>query len=92
MEFLYRHYRPRQWLAWARRVWDDDFAASGSGDDANPLPRIEEAFRTNQFQILRDYALIIGRLKDVLKRRKADLLDLRLDRADREILEYPLAR
>jgi hypothetical protein len=92
MEFLYRHYRPRQWLVWARRVWDDDFAATRTGDEPNPFPRIEEAFRTNQFQILRDDALTIGRLKDVLKRRKADLLDLRLDRADREILEYPLAR
>jgi hypothetical protein len=92
MEFLYRHYKPSQWLAWAERTWNEKFEEARIGDEDNPFPIIVDAFRTSQIQILRDYALTLTRLKTVLKNRKDNLLDLKLDPKDRELLEYPLAR
>jgi hypothetical protein len=92
LEFLYRHYVPAKWRTWAERVWDQEFFESANENDENPFPIIMEAFSSNQLQILRDYSADLNRLKRTLRRSKDKLFDFHMDGADRELLEYPLAR
>lgn len=92
LEFLYRTYTRGRWLKWAERVWAEEFAKSSKESDVNPFPKIVDAFSTGQFQILRDHSTYLARIKRALRQRKDKLFDLHMNGADREILEYPLAR
>jgi len=91
-EFLYRNFVPGKWIKWAEREWGREFAATARADDVNHFSTIVEAFATGQFQILRDHAALLTRIKRTLRRRKDEAFSLHMEGADREILEYPLAR
>jgi hypothetical protein len=92
LEFLYRNYVPAKWRTWAEQVWNFEFAQSAGADDVNPFPIICEAFSSGQFQVLRDYSVDLARIKRTLRRRKDEYFDFHMHGADREMLEYPLAR
>jgi len=92
LEFLYRHYVPTKWLAWANRVWSREFQSSAKDDEVNPFPAIVQAFWDGQFEILRDHAQVLERIKTSLCRRKDEAFLLHMDGSDRTILEYPLSR
>jgi len=91
-EFIYRHYVPDTWLRWSEKVWNDAFGPSSRNKDL--FRTIREAFRDNQFQVLRSYSSELTRFKRALRKAKDESIgfDLRLVGSDREILEYPLAR
>jgi hypothetical protein len=92
LEFLYRHFAPAKWLKWAEREWEREFVATAMADEVNYFPTIVDAFATSQFQILRDHATLLTRIKRTLRRRKDQSFGLHMQGADREILEYPLSR
>jgi hypothetical protein len=92
LEFLYRNYVPFKWLKWVEREWRQEFAATPKSGDVDRFPMIVEAFATGQFQILRDHAPLLTRIKQTLRRRKDAAFAQHVDGFDREILEYPLAR
>lgn len=91
-EFLYRNFVPAKWIKWAEREWGLEFEATAKHDEVNFFPAIVDAFATSQFQILRDHAALLTRIKRTLRKRKDEAFDLCMEGADREILEYPLAR
>ncbi len=92
LEFLYRNFVPAKWIRWAEREWGREFAATARVDDVNHFSTIIDAFETSQFQILRDHAALLTRVKRTLRKRKDEAFALHMEGADREILEYPLAR
>ena len=92
LEFLYRNYASAKWLKWVEREWGNEFNSTYQEGEIDPLPTIVRAFRSSEFQILRDYVLHLAKIKRTLRRRKDELFDLHTDRSDREILEYPAAR
>jgi hypothetical protein len=91
-EFLYRNYASRKWLKWVEREWSAEFKRTFQEGDIDPLPTIVTAFTSGSFQILRDYAPDLARIKRTLRRRKDELFGLHMDGSDREILEYPATR
>ena len=91
-DFLYRNFVPTKWIRWAEREWGYEFAATARSGDADHFPTIVKAFATSEFQILRDHVNLLTRIKRTLRKRKDELFGLHMDGADREILEYPLAR
>jgi len=92
LEFLYRNFVPAKWIRWAEREWEREFMATAKAGDVNHFPTIVDAFATSQFQILRDHAALLGRIKRAIRKRKDASFNLHMEGADREILEYPLAR
>ncbi len=92
VEFLYRHYQPDDWLSWATKIWNRDFARRSLEPDQNSFPEILTAFRNGQLNTLRNYRSELGRLKQLLWADKERISPLRTDPFDRELLEYPLAR
>jgi hypothetical protein len=91
LEFIYRHYVPVKWRSWAEREWHNHFPP-GSDDEDDPFPAIMAAFASSQFEILRNYSRELELLKQMLRRRKDELLALQMEGSDRLILEYPAAR
>jgi hypothetical protein len=91
LEFLYRNYVPARWHDWARREWNLRYGREYAGR-VDPFPIIMDAFRSNQIEILRDYANDLVRMKRLLRERKDSLFDHGLSGTDRELLEYPVAR
>jgi hypothetical protein len=91
-EFLYQNYVTGKWLKWAEREWEREFVRSSKKGEINQFSKIVDAFASSQFNILRDYSAYLARIKRALRNRKDDLFDLHMEGADREILEYPLAR
>lgn len=89
LEFLYRNFVPAKWIRWVEREWGREFAATAKAGDVNHFPTIVEAFAAGQFQILRDYAPFLTRIKRTLRKRKDESFSLHMEGADREILEYP---
>jgi hypothetical protein len=89
LEFVYRNEVPAKWLRWARREWlserDDELRAS-------QFDRIVRAFHERQFGVLRQDVHVLTRIKRMLRASKDDLFKSHLNGADRELLEYPLAR
>lgn len=92
LEFLYRNFVPHKWVAWAEREWEKEFIQTAKPDDINPFATIRDAFATSQFQILREHATVLHRIKRLLRKRKDALFAFHMEGADREILEYPSAR
>lgn len=92
LEFLYRNFVPAKWLRWAEREWEREFIKTANESDANLFPTIVDAFASSQFQILRDHADLLDRIKQALRIRKDESFDLCMEGLDRKILEYPLAR
>jgi hypothetical protein len=92
LEFLYRNYFWDKWLEWAEREWNQEFIATSKEGDVNFFSIIVDAFKLGQFRILQDHADLMSRIKRTLRKRKDELFDLHMDGADRELLEYPLAR
>jgi len=92
LEFIYRHCVPLKWRKWAEGVWRR--ASIGSDDDEwmNPFANLMDAFESNQFDYLTSHADLLARVKLVLRQRKDELFPFHMAGADREILEYPLAR
>ena len=68
------------------------FKRSAAKGAVDPLPKILEAFKSSQFDYLRDHGSELQRMKQVLRKRKDELFDLHMDGPHRVILEYPLAR
>lgn len=91
LEFIYRHYVPVKWRAWAEQVWGREYRPD-SEDEADPFQVIMQAFASSQFDILRDNSPAMGRIKRALRRRKDEAFGLHMDGSDREVLEYPAAR
>jgi hypothetical protein len=90
LEFIYRSYVPRKWLAWARREWlrrqrENQKAAVG-------FDRVVGAFLENKFHLLRENALLISQIKRALRESKDSLFAAHMDGPDREILECPSSR
>ncbi|MGD0898516.1 MAG: hypothetical protein ABR915_11815 [Thermoguttaceae bacterium] len=92
IEFIYRHHVPLKWRRWAEREWNRHFAALAGDEDDNPLPRILEAFDSNQFDILKQMSRELAEIRTVLRHRKDSFFALRMDGSDRELIEYPSAR
>ncbi|MGC9260322.1 MAG: hypothetical protein ACP5I8_09660 [Phycisphaerae bacterium] len=90
LEFIYRNHAPQKWLDWARDQW---LSKHGGGDQhGGKFDRIVNAFREGQFPVLRDNLPLIRQIKQELRRAKDSLFKSHMDGADREIMEYPLAR
>lgn len=89
LEFIYRNHVPAKWLQWARRQWLTEGADERRAGQFN---QIVQAFRDPQFNVLRANAHVILQVKRRLRDAKDSLFDSHMDGADREILEYPLAR
>lgn len=87
IEFIYRTYVPNEWLSWARRRW-----MGAPGAQEGEFEEIINAFRENQFRVLRSHATTIQRMKKVLREAKDSLFAAHMAGTDREILEYPSAR
>lgn len=97
LEFLYRNYAYNEWLNWVKREWEEEFKPFAQMDIPDPLPRILEIFKDPKFEnrrieSLRHYEADIEKIKTMLRRRKDELFDPRMNGSDRVILEYPLAR
>lgn len=92
LEFLYRNFAPAKWLKWAEREWEKEFLATAREGDVNHFSTVVDAFASGQFQILRDHAVLLTRIKRTLRKRKDDVFGWHMDGADRAILEYPAAR
>ncbi len=92
LEFLYRNYHSEKWLEWVKQVWEDEFRKSAARGEINPLSKILDAIRSNQFQILRDLAEDVARIKRALRTKKDNLFAPYVNGEDRVLLEYPLAR
>ena len=92
LDFVYRNFVPVKWITWAEREWGREFVATANVGDVNFFPTIVDAFASSQFQILRDHASLLSRIKRTLRKRKDESFGLHMEGADREILEYPLAR
>jgi hypothetical protein len=92
LEFLYRNYVPVKWLRWAEREWNRKFDATAGPGEVNHFSAIVDAFATSQFPILRDHTALLSRIKRTLQERKDELFTFHMEGADRELLEYPLAR
>jgi hypothetical protein len=89
LEFIYRNYVPGKWLHWAKRQWLANMADEQREGQFN---QIIQAFHDSQFNVLRANAHVISQVKRTLRESKDSLFRAHLDSADREILEYPLAR
>ena len=90
LEFIYRNHAPDKLLRWARDQW---LSKHGGGDQGGAkFDRIVNAFRDGQFTVLRGNLPLIRRIKQELRRAKDSLFKSHMDGADREIIEYPLAR
>lgn len=89
LEFIYRNHVPAKWLQWARRQW---LSEGADEQRAGQFNQIVQAFRDPQFNVLRANAHVILQVKRRLRDAKDSLFDSHMDGADREILEYPLAR
>ena len=92
LEFIYRNYVPAKWLMWAEREWDREFIATARPGEANHFSTIVDAFTKSQFQILRDHAALLNRIKRALRKRKDAFFELHMEGVDRELLKYPSAR
>jgi hypothetical protein len=88
LEWLYRHFYHQQWLNWAERVCQPEFAKRYS-EEKNPLYRIFRAFKDSQITVLRDFPDDIQLIKELVNERKSRAYDLRVSIADRELLQYP---
>ncbi len=91
LEFIYRHYAPGKWRAWAERVWGRQYRPA-SEEEVDPFQVIMRAFASSQFDILRDNAMAMAQIKQALRRQKDAVFGLHVDGGDREVLEYPAAR
>lgn len=89
LEFVYRNYVPNKWLKWARSQW---LSTQKTQKDEDSFDLIERAFGENQFDILKQQTNLISRIKRVLREAKDQKFTSHMLGADREILEYPLAR
>ncbi len=92
LEFLYRNYASRKWLKWAEREWNREFVATAGPGEVNHFSAIVDAFASSQFHILQVHTGLLSRIKRTLRKRKDELFNLHMEGADRELLEYPLAR
>jgi hypothetical protein len=89
LEFIYRNHVPAKWLQWARREW----LPKGSDEKrVGQFNRIVQAFRDPQLTLLRDNARVIAQIKKRLRESKDSFFKAHMEGADREILEYPVAR
>jgi len=90
LEFLYRQFYPRAWLAWAEFHWNTDFEQAAGADGENPFRRIVLAFQECQIHELRTRAADLGRLKQILRLEKDRLFPRPvMDEFDKALLAYP---
>lgn len=88
LEWLYRHFYHGQWLRWAESVCRPDFATRHT-EETNPLDRVFGAFRESQITVLRDLRDEVMRVKELLRREKDRMYDLRASMDDRNLIAYP---
>ena len=89
IEFVYRHFFPEQWLAWAERAWNRRYQRLGRDPEQNPFRAIASAFAENEIGFLRESSKDIADLLRVLQDEKNDLFPLRMNPVDRQLMTFP---
>jgi len=89
-DFLYRHFSPRKWKAWAEAVWEKDYKEAQRPPQDNPFETIISAFEESQIEVLRKHSGEVQRLKRILGKRKDELFAARMDTQDKELIRYPV--
>lgn len=89
MEFVYRHFFPDHWLAWAERTWNRHYKSSRRDPELNPFRAIVSGFSENQIGVLHSLSKEISELVSVLTEEKRGLYELRMNAVDRQLMTFP---
>ena len=92
MEFVYRHFFPKEWLTWAERTWSRHYKRTKRNPERNPFGRIVSAFADNEISVLHSLSKDVANVVAVLSKEKQCLYDLRMNAEDRRLLTFPDSR